>query len=224
MLVPLKEALKNIEIFTSLSEPQTDYLVKNSKLVEADKKESIHRQGELCTNLSVVIDGEICGIKYSSTGKEQVLAYYGPSECFGGILIFNEEKYPASLIAEEKSLVLEIPKKVVFQLFDNKEFLQVFLRDMSRKIVNLSDIIEVLVHTSVKSRVARYILKEVEKQGSSTIKLHKSKTVIAKELGSVREVVSRVFKTFENKGIIRGDKCGNICVLNITELEKEYMK
>ncbi|OQY42494.1 MAG: hypothetical protein B6227_02075 [Fusobacteriia bacterium 4572_74] len=141
-----------------------------------------------------------------------------------GVLIFNEDKYPAYFIAQEKSTILEISKEVIFQLFTNKEFLLFFLKEMSQKIVSLSDIIEVLAHTSIKSRVARYLFKEMEIQGSNTIKIVKSKTFIAKELGSVREVVSRVFKSLENQGIIRTGATMQIEILDIPSLEKEFMK
>jgi CRP-like cAMP-binding protein len=224
MISSLGQILKGIKMFNALDDSQIKYLLENSKLREADKNQVIYNPEEICKNFSVIIKGTVSVIKYSSTGKEQILAYYKAPECFGGVLIFNEEKYPAYFIAQEKSVVLEISKEVIFQLFAHKEFLLFFLKDMSKKIISLSNIIEVLAHTSIKSRVARYIFKEMEKQKCNTIKIEKSKTFIAKELGTVREVVSRVFKSLENQGIIKAEANMKIEILDILALEKEFMK
>ncbi|WP_320047456.1 Crp/Fnr family transcriptional regulator [uncultured Ilyobacter sp.] len=224
MAIFLRKILKDIPMFNTLNDSQIEYLIKNSKLREVNKNQVMHNLGDRCENLSMIIKGTICGIKYSSTGKEQVLAYYEAPECFGGVLIFDDEKYPANLIAQENSTVLEISKKIVFQLFQNKEFLTFFLKDMSKKIISLSDIIEVLIQPTVKSRVAKYILKEMEKQGGTVIKIEKSKTFIAKELGSVREVISRIFKNFEKQKIIKKISFDKVEILNIPALEKEFMK
>lgn len=224
MISPLGQILKGIKMFNALDDCQLKYLIENSKLKEADKNQIIYSPYEICENFSVIIKGTVSVIKYSSTGKEQILAYYKAPECFGGVHIFNKEKYPAYFISQKKSVILEISKEIIFQLFTNKEFLLFFLKDLSKKIVSLSDIIEVLAHTSIKSRVARYLFKEMEKQGSNTIKIEKSKTFIAKELGSVREVVSRVFKSLENQGIIRSEITMKIEILDVTALEKEFMK
>lgn len=224
MISSLGQILKDIKMFNALDDSQIKYLLENSKLRETDKNQVIYNPDEVCKNFSVIIMGTVSGIKYSSTGNEQILAYYKAPECFGGVHIFNKEKYPAYFIAQRKVVILEIPKEIIFELFINKEFLLFFLKDLSNKIVSLSDIIEVLAHTSIKSRVARYLFKEMEKQGSSKIKIEKSKTFIAKELGTVREVVSRVFKSLENQGIIRAEATMKIEILDIPALEKEFMK
>lgn len=220
----VEKILKNIEMFNMLDSSQIKYLLKNSKLKEIEKNIVIYNPEEICRNFSVIIKGTISGIKYSSTGKEQILIYYKAPECFGGVHIFNDEKYPAYIISQEESVILEIPKEIIFQLFNNKEFLLFFLKDLSKKIVNLSEIIEVLSHTSIKSRVAKYIFKEMEKQGSNIIQIEKNKTFIAKELGTVREVISRVFKSIEKQGIIKADANMKIEILDVLALEKEFMK
>jgi len=219
-----EKVLKSIKMFDALDDFQIKYLLKKSKLIHIDKNEVIYNPEEICNNFSVIIKGTISVIKYSPTGKEQILAYYQAPECFGGVHIFNEEKYPAYFISQESSIILEISKEIIFELFTNKNFLLFFLKDLSKKIVNLSDIIEVLAHTSIKSRVAGYIFKEMEKQKSNIIKLNKSKTFIAKEIGTVREVVSRVFKSLEDQGIIKIESNIKIKILDILALEKEFLK
>jgi CRP-like cAMP-binding protein len=64
----------------------------------------------------------------------------------------------------------------------------------------------------------------MEKQKSNIIKLNKSKTFIAKEIGTVREAVSRVFKSLEDQGIIKIESNIKIKILDILALEKEFLK
>ena len=63
-----------------------------------------------------------------------------------------------------------------------------------------------------------------ELRSGDSWQIEKNKTFIAKELGTVREVISRVFKSIEKQGIIKADANMKIQILDVLALEKEFTK
>jgi len=191
------------------------YFIKK-KLV---KGEVIYNQGEKCKVLTILVKGKLEIVKYFSNGKEQKIGTINSKEMFGGVLLFNEDVYPANIIAEEDSEIFKISKENLLILFENKEFLTSFLKEMSKKMVNLSNLIEILSYSKMVERVARYILILYEKSNGVKIINIKTKSEIAKQLGSSREVVSRAFKKLKEKNVIVEHK-NNIEILSLKKLEE----
>jgi len=97
--------------------------------------------------------------------------------------------------------------------------LLLFFEALSKKIKAFSELVEILSYTSVKERVARYLLNQVQESKPDNISLKVNKTRLAKELGSVRVVVSRVFKTLEEEGIIEQPNDQEVMIIDKNKLE-----
>ena len=65
---------------------------------------------------------------------------------------------------------------------------------------------------SMDKRLAIFLLDEVSKTGSDTVKLTHEQ--IAKYIGSAREVVSRMLKYFSSEGLISASRSEGIKILN----------
>ncbi|BDU51325.1 Crp/Fnr family transcriptional regulator [Haliovirga abyssi] len=180
------------------------------------KGEIIYNQGEKCTVLTIMVKGKLDIVKYFSSGKEQKIGTVNEGEMFGGVLLFNEDLYPANIIAEENCEIYELSKEQLLISFENKQFLVNFLKEMSKKMVNLSNLIEILSYSKMVERVAKYILMIYEKSNGGKIIKIKTKTEIARALGSSREVVSRAFKKLKDEKIIKEENS----VIEILSLEK----
>ncbi|MBP6281783.1 MAG: winged helix-turn-helix domain-containing protein, partial [Leptotrichiaceae bacterium] len=102
-------------------------------------------------------------------------------------------------------------------LFIEEEFMLFFLKELGNKIIKLSQTIDYLSDNSIELRLLKYLKLQYVQQNTKIITLNMSKARIAKEIGTVREVVSRTFKKLENKGIIR-----NLSNNKIEILIKEY--
>ena len=181
------------------------------------KGQILHEANSKCKELSLVISGELDVIKYNFDGKEQLISVLGKNEMFGGPLVFSEAYYPANIIAEKDSEIIEISKEKIMKLFIEEEFMLFFLKELGNKIIKLSQTIDYLSDNSIELRLLKYLKLQYVQQNTKIITLNMSKARIAKEIGTVREVVSRTFKKLENKGIIR-----NLSNNKIEILIKEY--
>ena len=74
-------------------------------------------------------------------------------------------------------------------------------------------------YSSVKERVAKYLLRTSEQEKTNEIVLIKNKTRLAKELGTSRVVVSRTFKLLEDEGIIKRNSEKHISILDADALK-----
>lgn len=178
-------------------------LKKRFKTKKIIKGMTIHNSYSKCNELTLVIKGELKVLKYNIDGKEQLISSLNKNELFGGPLVFSEGNYPADVIASKDTEIIEIYKKDILELFHEEKFVIFFLKELGNRILNLSQTIDYLSENSIELRILKYLKNQCLKKNFETIYLDINKTLIAKEIGSVREVVSRNFKKLENKGIIK---------------------
>lgn len=150
--------LRNIRTFDKLNEAEIKYIEKNARVVKVNENKILYSPDEVCEQVSVILKGKLRVSKLFPSGKEQILKYLQEGDTFGETLVFLKVQYPAYIIADTTAKILEIPEKVIFKLFDNKTFLVSYLESVSKKMLNLSNIIEMLSLKSIKQRVAKYLI------------------------------------------------------------------
>ncbi|WGS65631.1 Crp/Fnr family transcriptional regulator [Marinitoga aeolica] len=194
-------------------------LEKYGKIIEVKRNDILHSTTEELKQVSIILKGKLKVVKYTSEGYEQVLKYLNKNESFGEGLIFSGENYPSYIVAEEDSKVLEISREGVLELFrENEDFLVLYLNEISKKLLNLSNIVDILIIKSIKERLIRYFAL-LYKQQKSEIIYFKSKQQIANEIGSVREVVSRKIKELIDENIIEEIDKNHIKLINLKIFE-----
>lgn len=216
--------LRNIRTFDKLNEAEIKYIEKNARAVKVNEDKILYSPDEVCEQVSVILKGKLRVSKLFPSGKEQILKYLQEGDTFGETLVFLKVQYPAYIIADTTAKILEIPEKVIFKLFDNKTFLVSYLESVSKKMLNLSNIIEMLSLKSIKQRVAKYLIDLYYSQGSSVINLKKTKKQIAQDIGSVREVVSRAFGDLEKAGMIKLLDKNRVKITDLKKLEEIILK
>ena len=108
--------MKN-NIFSNISEEEKNFLVKNSKKVEIKKNGILHSTNEEIKCVSLVLNGELKVVKFSFDGNQQVVKYIRKNETFAEGFIFSGRNYPAYIMAEKDSTILEIPRNIILKLF-----------------------------------------------------------------------------------------------------------
>jgi len=73
--------------------------------------EFIFWEGDSSDWFYIVADGKVKVLKYSSLGKEFIIAFFGPGEMFGEVAVFEKKPYPASAQAVAETKVLGIKRE-----------------------------------------------------------------------------------------------------------------
>ena len=210
------EILKQSLLFSSLKEGE---LAELSKLaIERNFKpdEFVFWEGDAPDYFYIVVEGRIKIAKYSSSGKEFIIAFFGPSEMFGEVAVFEGKPYPASAQAVADTRVLVIKKDDFLSFLATRpqvalEIINVLggrLRDAQSRLKDLAG-------ERVEQRIAMTLLMLSSKLGHT---LPFTRQEIANMAGTTTETAIRVTSQLKERGIIRSVR-GKITILDETKLK-----
>jgi len=220
-----KDLLKKIPVFSALPASHLSQLGKISEVKNFKNGEIIVSEKSTGKMLFFVISGRIKIYKSASTGHIKVLSYLNKGDIFGEMIIFGGGLRSASAEAMEHCKILILRAK------DFKEFAArntpVLLKIISTLITRLKkadDEIRSLAYNTVISRTAFSLLEfaaqyGVKKAGKTHINFPLTHAEIANNVGSSREVISRVLSKLESLKYVECRR-GKIAILNTRGLKK----
>lgn len=177
-----------------------------------------YRENWPCTNYVMCVDGRTRVFKQSDTARE-LLIYQVQS---GGTCVLTTQcllsggNFPAESIAETRTLLAAIPKATFQTLMDaSPEFRDVVLSDYASLLSHLVSLVEQVAFASTSQRLARRLIAEANGAGS-IMKTHQQ---LASDVGTVREVVSRLLAEWEQAGWIATSR-GEIRIVNRSALTR----
>ena len=208
--------LRSFPALLKLEPNARDILIKSARMVEAPVGTIGYREGGACGAYVMRLAGQSRVYKMSTSGREILLYRVAAGETcvITTTCLLGHSNYPASTIVEEPIRDVIIPAAAFNQLMIDSAVFQQFV--MTNYGVLISDLIvlldEVAFH-SIDARLAKLLLDT----GSATIS--RTHQLIADELGTAREVVSRQLKRFEQKGWVALGR-GHVEISNRAALEK----
>lgn len=212
--------LSEIAIFAELGEAELSRILSRSLRLHLRKNQIVYSPEELCNSLCVILEGKLRVAKVLLSGQEQIINYLKAGTLFAEGWVFAGRKYPVHVIAETESEILDVPKNALIEAFKCERFLLAYLKSISEKTINLSNVIDVLSLGTVKKRLANYLLELSIAQSSLIVKLPVSKKQLAQSLGTVREVVSRNFSQLQRAGVIERLAKDTVKIVSVRELER----
>ena len=205
------QTLAKVAIFSGLTESERSFLQQRAVPRRYAAGELIFGEGEPCSGLYVVESGHVRIFKSSAQGREQVLSIDGPGSSMAELPVFDGGKYPASASAIEDATLLFISKQDFQALcLAHPQVALKVLRVVGARLRRLVGIIEELSFTTVRHRLASFLLQLARKQGKGTsegleVTLPSSNQELASQIGTVRELVSRNLSRFQAEGMVRID-------------------
>ncbi len=137
-------------------------------------------------------------------GREAILFVLGPGELFGEMGVLDDEARSATVVAVTPS-VLVVLAKTDFKrcLKENFDVSRYVMRILIQRLRIADRRIESLALLDVAGRVVRLLRDLAETLGGERVVVRKpSRQDIAKMVGASREMVSRVVKDLELRGLI----------------------
>ncbi len=167
-----------------------------------DKNEWIISQGEECTALHILIEGEVKTVMVDEKGDfMHIESIKAPLPIASGFLFAGNNKSPVSVIAKKESKLISIPKANVFMLMKKHDtFMHAILSSISNKLQFLSEKVRLTSLKTIKAKIAYYLL--IESEGESDFQLKTSKQEIANLFGVSRQALTNVMKQMHEDDII----------------------
>ncbi len=191
-----------IEQFSGLSqleEPVRRKLVERSRIIQVPKDTVVFGPGKAPDNLLLLLDGSLRVQQVSESGREIVLyrVHAGESCVLTTACLLAYEEYSAEGVTETEVEAVAIPKSVFDELMaGSKEFRRFVFTAYSRRITDLFMVIEEVAFRRVDIRLAQKLL-DLAGEDSRLQATHQQ---LATELGTAREVVSRLLQEFQRRG------------------------
>ena len=153
---------------------------------------------QACDGFPFVVSGAIRVIKASPNGRELPLYRVTPGETcvISSSCLLGQVDYNARGIAETDTELVMLPKPVFDDLLDESVFRAFVFHLFAERIADLMQLVEEVAFHKLDQRLAAVLL------GKGRV-VHTTHQHLADELGSVREIVSRLLKGFAAQGLVR---------------------
>lgn len=193
-------------LFTGLSEEELKHVLDFVIPKKYGKGEYLFRADEPCHGFYIVQSGAINLHRVHSGGREQVIHMVRSGESFAEGALAMKQGYPADARAVVASTVLLVQRTGFLELLKSKpEMVLRMLGSMSAHLRELVQQIEDLTLKDVESRLANWLLKRCPDMTSHhpvEIDIKVTKRVLAAELGTVAETLSRTLAKFRQEGLV----------------------
>jgi CRP/FNR family transcriptional regulator, cyclic AMP receptor protein len=222
----IAQTLPKVPIFSGLTERELSFLIQRAVPRHYAAGENVFGEGEPCTGLYVVESGHVRIFKSSANGREQVLSIDGPGSSIAELPVFDGGSYPASVTAIDDANLLFVSKQDFQALcLKHPEVALKVLRVVGSRLRRLVGIIEELSFTTVRHRLAAFLLRLAQKEGKPAavgveVILPISNQELASQIGTVRELVSRNLSRLQSEGILKIDG-RTVTVFDLKALESE---
>lgn len=220
------QTLSRAAIFSGLTEAELAFLAQCTVQRRFTAGEAVFGEGEPCTGLYVVESGQVRIFKSSPGGREHVLSIEGPGSSVAELPVFDGGNYPASVSAITDATLLFVSKQDFHALcLAHPQVALKVLRVVGARLRRLVGIIEELSFTTVRHRLAAFLVRLAKASGSRSpqdieVVLPANNQELASQIGTVRELISRNLSRFQAEGMIKIDG-RNVVVTDLKALESE---
>jgi CRP/FNR family transcriptional regulator, anaerobic regulatory protein len=193
-------------------------------LSKAVSKKLAHKQvlvggGAECAFLPFVVSGTLRIYKASEAGREITLYRIerGESCVLSATCILNGGGFPAIAEAEGTTEVVLLPAPLLTSLVkDNEEWRQFMFGLYAKRLENVLALVDEVTFHHMDARLAAHLVRQAGERQKTVTTTHSE---IAAELGTSREVVTRILSDFEAGGLIATTR-GRINILRADALRE----
>ena len=174
-------------------------------------------EGDKVQSIALILSGNVRVYKIGEQGREITLYRFGLGESciLTANAIMNQQTFPAVALVESEAEAIMVPADTFRDWIRRYDEWRSFLFDLlSQRLASVMAIVDEVVFHRMDARVAALLLRRAE-QGSIIQMTHQE---IAAELGSSREVISRILEGFDSAGLISSSR-GQVEILDAEELE-----
>lgn len=178
-------------------------------------------EGDQADGIALLISGVVRVYKIGETGREITLYRFGNgSSCIlTANAILSDQHFPAIATVEQAAEAMIIPADIFRDWVRRYDLWRKFVFDLlSQRLSALMTTVDAVAFQRMDRRIASFLLDQARVQNPLRI-THQQ---IAAELGSSREVISRLLEEFVNDGSIRTGR-GLIEVLDFEMLESRLV-
>jgi CRP-like cAMP-binding protein len=203
----VENTLRSCQLFMGLPSSDIAAITSFALPKHLDKGEYLFREADRSQGFYIVQKGALNVHRVSAAGKEQVIHLFRPIESFAEGTLATETGYPADARATEPTTVLLIPKNEFIDLLRKRPELALrMLGSMSQHLRVIVGLLDDLTLKDMETRLANWLLKRCPRPITNCaveIELGRTKRVLAAEMGTTSETLSRTLAKFRDQNFLQ---------------------
>lgn len=166
--------------------------------------EELMREDQFIRSFPIIISGLIKVYRTDETGNELLLYYLRPGEVCTVSLIccMDRTRSRVKALAEEKTEAILIPVELLDSwMTEFQTWKEYVMHSMQKRFDELLDALDSIAFLKMDERLEKFFTDRYKSTGSS--QFEGSHQDVAQAMNSSREVISRLLKQMEKKGMIK---------------------
>ena len=208
------DLIRRVPLFSMLTAEQAQAIADSVVKRRFRRGELVVEQGRKSNALFILLNGRARVLTSDTRGREVSLAVLESGDYVGEMSLIDNEPHSATVRAEIQTDMLVLGRAEFARcLPENSSLSYAIMRGLVQRLRSADRQIESLALLDVYGRVARALLEMSEMIGEhKTIRNKVSRQDLAKVVGASREMVSRVMKDLEERGIIETQENGSVVI------------
>jgi CRP-like cAMP-binding protein len=213
------DLIRRVPLFSMLTTEQAQSIADSVIKRRYRRGEMIVEQGRKTHSLFIMLNGRARVLTADSRGREVILAVLESGDYVGEMSLIDNEPHSATVRAEVQTDMLVLARADFARcLPENTSLSYGIMRGLVRRLRHADRQIESLALLDVYGRVARELRQMADDDEGVRIIRHKvSRQDMAKVVGASREMVSRVMKDLEERGLIATQANGSVILRETIE-------
>ncbi len=220
--------LTQLDFFRGLDEAEVRHLSEHARVRAVHASEVLFHEGDpLEPTLRILMSGGLEIRKSASSGKETVVRLIRPNEIFAVAALFDRKVAPGTVVAAEKSEVLEIRlDDIQSHLAENPGLAMKLLVAFAQRLRDTQDALHSVVSERAQIRLACLILRVLDREGGTPtpegllLKTKLPHGTLSRMVGITYEECVRLIREWcHEPAILRYERGGIITVIDRLGLE-----
>ncbi|MEG0729612.1 MAG: Crp/Fnr family transcriptional regulator [Anaerovoracaceae bacterium] len=211
---------RNFPFWESLTQDEKDKLINSAYISEQKKGTVVHHGGNECTGVEIIMSGQ-ARVFMNSPGGGEITLYrlLEDDVCIlSAACMIKNLDLDVNMEFEEDTKFLLIPKGAYEEISNSNPAVKDYnLGVVSEKFSDVMWLFNQYVFSNMAKRLATNLLEHRALLSSDTLQI--THITIAKDLGTAREVITRLLKQFQTDGIISLSR-GQIEIIDAKKLSQ----
>jgi CRP-like cAMP-binding protein len=200
---PIDDVISRTPLFAIAARSTIDELARSARRRTLHRNEVLFTAGGRSTAMHVVESGTLRVFASSADGAEPTLALIHAGETVGELGVLEDVPRSASVAAVDRSSVVEVPARPFRAAYDSDPAIARRMVSMlAQRLRTVTDGLADLAYLDLGGRLAKYLLRESERQGRTTFRLPLTQAELGQLLGGARQTVNQVGRSLERDGLV----------------------
>jgi CRP/FNR family transcriptional regulator len=192
--------MEAFSFFNKLDKNSKELLQKNSMYIKVPIGTQLYAQGDICSDILFLTKGRVRVTRQHENGQSVLLYYFSQGEQCNVNFTSSYNSAPAvgTAIAETDLEGYDVSAELIAKLFvEDKEFQRYVFDQYVNRLESMASLIEEIRFLSLDTRLLHWL------QSQTSNEIYLSHEQIGEIIGTSREVVSRILKSFEKNKIVK---------------------